>query len=71
MVFSLSRRRAGFDLRPAHVEVVVDKITLEHFFFDFFGVPLSVLFHPFYRLTFYPTSIYAIIMTSAFDSVIT
>jgi len=71
MVFSLSRPRAGFDPRPVHAGFVVDKITLEQFFSDCFGVTLSVLFHPFSRLTFYPSSPYAIIVTSAFDSVIT
>lgn len=71
MVFSLSRRRVWFDTRPAHAGFVLDKITLEQFFSEYFGVPLSVLFHPFSRLTFYPSSTYAITVTSAFDSVIT
>jgi hypothetical protein len=71
MVFSLSRWRAGFDPRRAHGGFVVDKITLEHFFSDYFGVTLSVLFHPFSRLIFYLSSTYAIIVTSAFDSVLT
>jgi hypothetical protein len=71
MVFSLSRRRAGFDSRPALAGFVVDRITLEQFFSDYFGVTLSVLFHPFSRLTFYLSSTYALIVTSAFDSVIT
>jgi hypothetical protein len=71
MVFGLSRRRAGFDPRPAHAGFVVDEITLGQFFSDYFGVNLSVLFHPFSRLTFYPCSTYTIIVTSASDRAIT